>query len=184
MATGGKKSTQKKIGEVRAPRVQISYDVELGDAVTQKTLPFVVGVVADLNPGADKTESRFRDRSFVDIDVDNFDKVMAATKPTISIRVPNKLGGEENLRTELTFSQLEDFSPAAVAKKVPQLAQLMAVRGRLNDLLAKLEGNDRLNDLLAEVVLNTEVQARAQLEMQKRDADQNPETENTDEKKS
>lgn len=174
MATGSQKksgkNTQKKLGEVRAPRVQISYDVESGDEIKQKTLPFVVGVLADLGSAA-QSEMRLRDRSFVDIDADNFDKVLAAMKPKASLSVVNKLGGDgEQLRVDLSFSEIDDFSPAAVARQVPQLAQLLDARGRLNDLLAKLEGNERLNDLLAEVVLNTEVQTKAY--SQQRDKDE------------
>lgn len=174
MAAGSQRksgsNTQKKLGEIRAPRVQISYDVEAGDESKQKTLPFVVGVLADLGSGSAQADKRLRDRSFVDIDADNFDKVMAAMKPKASVRVANKLGGEaEHLQADLVFSQIDDFSPAAVAKQVPQLAQLLEARSRLNDLLAKLEGNERLNDLLAEVVLNTEVQVKAHSELQKRD---------------
>ena len=163
------KNSQKKLGEIRAPRVQIAYDIETGDESIQKSLPFVVGVLADLSPGAAQSDARLRDRKFVDIDADNFDKVMSALKPQASVRVANKLGGDtEHLRVDLTFEELNDFSPAQVARKVPQLAQLLDARERLNDLLAKLEGNERLNDLLAEVVLNAEVQNKAIAQMLER----------------
>lgn len=166
--------TQKKIGKVRPPRVQITYDVETGDAVNQKSLPFVVGVLADLNPGG-ANETRLRDRSFVSIDGDNFDKVMSAVNPTVAVTVPNKLSSEGgNMRLEMSFSELDAFSPGRVAKSVPQLNQLLEARERLNDLLAKLEGNDKLNDLLAEVVLNTEVQVKACSEQRERE--QQPDT--------
>lgn len=155
-------NTQKKLGKIRPPRVQITYDVEVGDAVQQKVLPFVVGVVADLVPGGGLAGERLRDRQFIEVDVDNFDKVMGSLKPTLNFSVDNKLGGEdEKLGITMSFSELNSFSPASVAKAVPQLARLLEARGRLNDLLAKLEGNDRLNDLLAEVVFNTEVQKMA-----------------------
>lgn len=155
-------NTQKKLGKIRPPRVQITYDVEVGDAVQQKVLPFVVGVVADLAPGGALAGERLRDRQFIEVDVDNFDKVMGSLSPTLNLSVDNKLGGEdEKLGVTMSFSELASFSPASVAKSVPQLARLLETRGRLNDLLAKLEGNDRLNDLLAEVVLNTEVQKMA-----------------------
>ncbi len=161
--------TQKKIGKVRPPRVQITYDVETGDSVKQKALPFVVGVLADLNPGG-ANETRLRDRSFVSIDGDNFDKVMSAVNPTVSLSVPNKLSSEGgNMRLDMSFSELDAFSPARVARSVPELNQLLEARERLNDLLAKLEGNDKLNDLLAEVVLNTEVQVKACSEQRERE---------------
>lgn len=155
-------NTQKKLGKIRPPRVQITYDVEVGDAVQQKVLPFVVGVVADLAPGAQGVGERLRDRQFIEVDVDNFDKVMGSLNPTLKISVDNKLGGEdEKLGITMSFTEMGSFSPASVAKSVPQLARLLETRAKLNDLLAKLEGNDRLNDLLAEVVLNTEVQKMA-----------------------
>lgn len=156
------KSTQKTIGKVRPPRVQITYDVEVGDAVKQKVLPFVVGVIADLAPGGAMSATRLRDRGFVTIDSDNFDRVMASLGPTLKLSVPNRLSGDsENLSIDLKFSEMESFSPARVAGSVPALAELLEVRGRLNDLLAKLEGNDKLNDLLAEVVMNTEIREKA-----------------------
>lgn len=166
-------STQKKLGKIRPPRVQITYDVEVGDAVKQKVLPFVVGVVADLAPGGALGDTRLRDRGFTEIDGDNFDKVMGSLNPTLTLSVPNRLGGEnEKMRIEMQFPEMEAFSPASVAKSVPALAQLLEARGKLNDLLAKLEGNERLNDLLAEVVLNTEVQEKAYTEVRgRRDSD-------------
>lgn len=159
-------STQKKLGKVRPPRVQITYDVEVGDAVQQKVLPFVVGVVADLAPGGSQAAERLRDRQFIEIDADNFDKVMSSLNPTLKLSVDNRLSADgEKLGVTMSFPEMASFSPANVAKSVPQLARLLETRSRLNDLLAKLEGNDRLNDLLSEVVLNTEVQKLAHSEM-------------------
>ena len=155
-------NTQKKLGEIRPPRVQITYDVEVGDVVQQKLLPFVVGVIADFAPGGYVAGERLRDRHFIEVDVDNFSKVMSSLSPTLSFQVTNKLRDEsEKIEVTMSFSEMSSFSPASVAKAVPQLSRLLETRSRLNDLLAKLEGNDRLNDLLAEVVLNTEVQAKA-----------------------
>lgn len=167
------KSTQKTIGKIRPPRVQITYDVEVGDAVKQKVLPFVVGVIADLAPGGAMSGTRLRDRGFVTIDGDNFDRVMASLGPALKLSVPNHLSGDsEKLAIDLKFSEMESFSPARIAESVPALADLLEVRGRLNDLLAKLEGNDKLNDLLAEVVMNTEIREKAVGEVRgNRDAD-------------
>lgn len=156
------KSTQKKIGQIRPPRVQITYDVEVGDAVKTKSLPFVVGVLADVGVGGDSTSTRLRDRSFIQIDEDNFNKVLGALRPTLKLSVLNHLSDDsQKLSVAMSFSEMEDFSPAGVAKAVPQLAHLLETRAKLNDLLAKLEGNDRLNDLLAEVVLDSDVQDKA-----------------------
>ncbi|MDM0029800.1 type VI secretion system contractile sheath small subunit [Variovorax saccharolyticus] len=154
-----KQGVQQKISRVRPPRVQITYDVEHGGATEQKTLPFVVGVVADLAPGGTMADKKLRERGFAELSVDNLDKVMNALAPTLSMSVPNQLGGEsERMRVDLTFKGMSSFEPAQVALAVPELARLLDTRAKLNDLLAKLEGNDRLNDLLAEVVLNTELQ--------------------------
>lgn len=159
------KSMQKKLGKIRPPRVQISYDVEIGDALEQKELPFVVGVLADLSGQNGTEEGGVAGRHFVEIDAENFDKVMAAMAPVISVQVPDRLLGEGNLSVEIKFDSMDSFSPAAVARAVPSVAKLLDARARLNDLLAKLEGNDRLNDLLAEVVSNTEIQEKARSEV-------------------
>jgi type VI secretion system protein ImpB len=157
--------TQGKIGKIRPPRVQITYDVEIGGASKEKELPFVVGVIADLTAQGGDPEQRLRDRHFVEIDIENIDKVMTAMRPAVSVRVPNRLTGEGQRKVELEFLTMESFSPDAVAKSVPELAKLLETRVRLSDLLAKLEGNERLNDLLAEVVSNTEIQVQAQSEI-------------------
>lgn len=158
------KGAQGKLGKVRPPRVQITYDVEIGGASKEKELPFVVGVLADLSAKGGDPEQRLKDRNFVEIDADSFDKVMAATKPAVTLRVPNRLTGEGDVNIELKFKDMDSFSPHSVAKSVPALAQMLEVRNRLSDLLAKLEGNERLNDLLAEVVMNTAIQHQAQSE--------------------
>lgn len=159
------KSVQKKLGKIRPPRVQISYDVEIGDALERKELPFVVGVLADLCGQGGAEGGRLADSHFIEIDAGNVDKVMAAMAPAISVRVPDRLLGEGDLNVEIQFNSMDAFSPAAVARAVPSVAKLLEVRERLNDLLAKLEGNDRLNDLLAEVVSNTEIQQKARSEV-------------------
>lgn len=153
--------TQKRIGKVRPPRVQITYDVETGGAIEEKTLPLVVGVIADLAPGSSAQE-RLRDRAFISVDAENYDAVMAAMSPRLQLVVENRLCEDSNrLTVDLAFGALESFTPAAVARSVPAIAQLLQARARLNDLLAKLEGNERLNDLLAEVVNDEGVQAQA-----------------------
>lgn len=162
-----KKSTQKTLAKVRPPRVQVSYDVEVGGESVKKELPFVVGVVADLSAGASRTETRLRDRSFVEVNVDTFSKVMQGFSPTLRVKVPDMVRGEGDVLVELKFSDLESFSPEAIAHSVPQLARMLEARARLNDLLAKLDGNERLNDLLAEVVANSELTSAAKSELSK-----------------
>lgn len=155
------RSTQKRIGKVRPPRVQITYDVETGGAVAQKTLPLVVGVVADLACGS-ASQGSLRDRSFVTIDTENFDAVMAAMSPRLQLSVTNRLDTEQRkLAVDLTFRELDAFTPAGVARSVPAIAKLLQTRAKLNDLLAKLEGNEPLNDLLAEVVNDAAVRDQA-----------------------
>jgi len=139
--------------------------VEVGDAIKAKSLPFVVGVIADLAPTSLEQSAKLKDRSFISVDADNLERVMEGLNPNISISVPNRLGGANNLRVNLNFTNLDSFSPAGVALAVPQLAELLETRAKLNDLLAKLEGNDRLNDLLLEVVSNSEVGAIAMSEV-------------------
>lgn len=158
------KGTQGKLGKVRPPRVQITYDVEIGSASQEKELPFVVGVIADLSARGGDPEQRLRDRHFIEVDAENIDKVMSAMRPAVSLRVPNKLTGDGQVGVNLEFLNMESFSPEAVAQSVPDLAKLLETRVRLSDLLSKLEGNERLNDLLAEVVFNTVIQDQAQSE--------------------
>lgn len=159
-----KTGAQGKLGKIRPPRVQITYDVEVGGASKEKELPFVIGVIADLSARGGDPEQRLRDKHFIEIDAGNVDKVMKAMNPGVSVRVPNKLTSEGHLSIELQFQSMESFSPEMVAQSVPDLAKLLETRVRLSDLLAKLEGNERLNDLLAEVVSNTVIQDQAQLE--------------------
>jgi type VI secretion system protein ImpB len=150
-------STQHKLDRIRSPRVQITYDVEIGGAIQKKELPLVVGVLADLSGKPDKPLPRLKDRKFISIDRDNFNDVMASSTPRIAVTVPNKLskaGGFVN--AELRFNNMEDFEPLNVVKQVPAMKKLLEARGRLNDLLGKLDGNDDLDAKLQEIVANTE----------------------------
>src|SRR5688572_13634124 len=118
-------SSQKFIGRNRAPRVQIEYDVELYGAEKKVQLPFVMGVMADLNGNAGKPLPPVVDRKFLEVSVDNFDDRMKGMQPGLNVSVPNTLTGQGNLRAEMTFESLNDFSPASIAKKVPALKQLL-----------------------------------------------------------
>ncbi len=153
-----KESTQHKLDRVRAPRVQITYDVETDGAIEMKELPFVVGVLSDLSGKPDEPLPRVRDRKFVEIDRDNFDGVMRGMKPRLAYRVDNKLTNDDTkLAVELRFNSLEDFEPEQVARQVEPLRKLLETRTQLTALLAKADGNDRLSEKLHEIISNTEL---------------------------
>lgn len=152
-----KESLQHKIDRVRAPRVQITYDVEIGDAIEMKEIPFVVGVLADLSGKPDEALPKVKDRKFVEIDRDNFNNVLEATKPRVAFKVDNKLTGDDTkLAVELRFKSLDDFHPEQIAQQVEPLRKLVEARRRLSDLLGKLDGNDKLDELLQEVIASTD----------------------------
>ena len=158
----GKESTQHKLDRVRKPRVQITYDVEVDGAMQLKELPFVVGVMGDFSGKPDQPLPQMKDRKFVEIDRDNFDKVLAGTKPRLAFRVDDKLSGKEGsqLNVELRFQNLEDFEPENVVKQVEPLRKLLETRDKLKNLLNKMEGNDKLVELLDDVVKNTETRGQ------------------------
>jgi type VI secretion system protein ImpB len=153
-----KESTQTKLDRVRKPRVQIKYEVELDGAMQLKELPFVVGVMGDFSGKPDQPLPPLKDRKFVEIDRDNFNKVLAGTKPRLAFRVDDKLSGKEGsqLNVELKFQSIEDFEPANVANQVEPLRKLLETRDKLKNLLGKMEGNDKLVELLDEVIKSTE----------------------------
>ncbi|WP_334159385.1 type VI secretion system contractile sheath small subunit [Oryzomicrobium sp.] len=152
-----KESTQKKLSRVRPPRVQITYDVEIGDAIETKELPFVLGVLGDYSGNPKDPLPKVKDRKFVAVDRDNFDDVLKGMAPRIASRVDNKLKNDgSQLSVELNFQKLEDFEPQNVVKQVEPLRQLLEVRSKLSDLRNKLIGNDKLEELLDEIVRDTE----------------------------
>jgi type VI secretion system protein ImpB len=150
-------SLQHKLDRVRAPRVHITYDVEIGDAIELKEIPFVVGVLGDLSGKPDEPLPRLKDRKFVEIDRDNFDRVLEGQKPRVAFRVDNKLTGEDTkMAVDLRFKSIDDFHPERVVQQIDPLRKLLDVRSRLSDLLNKLDGNDRLDELLQQVISSTE----------------------------
>jgi len=154
-----KESVQKRLERVRPPRVQLSYDVEIGDAIESKELPFVMGVMGDFTgqQDPDKPLPKLKERKFVNVDLDNFDEVLDGMAPKASYRVKNKLspdGGE--FAVNLQFKSLDDFSPEAVVQQVEPLRKLLEARTKLSDLRNKLAGNDKLEDVLSDVLSNTE----------------------------
>ena len=149
-------STQHKLSRVRAPRVHITYDVEIGDAIEMKELPFVMG---DYSGKPDEALPKVKDRKFIEIDRDNFDKVLAGMKPRLAYRVDNKLTDDgSKMAVELRFNSLDDFTPDNVVQQVEPLRKLVDARRRLSDLLSKMDGNDRLEELLNEITQNTGAQ--------------------------
>ncbi|MGA7523383.1 MAG: type VI secretion system contractile sheath small subunit [Acidobacteriaceae bacterium] len=154
-----KQSAQHKLDRVRPPRVQITYDVEVGGAIELKELPFVVGVLGDFTGNPQEPLPKLKDRKFVEVNPDNFDTVLEGMKPHLSFGVENKLSDEAdapNLKVDLKFRKLEDFEPTNVAKQVEPLKKLLELRTRLADLRGSLQGNDKLEELLLEAVANTE----------------------------
>lgn len=152
-----KDSIQKRLQKVRPPRVQMTYDVEIGDAIESKELPFVMGVASDLGGSSDIEKSRLKDRKFVSIDGDNFDEVMKGIEPKAVYRVANKLGDKGGeFAVSLKFKSMEDFRPESVVQQVEPLKKLLEIRTKLADLRNKLAGNDKLEDLLNEVLNSTE----------------------------
>lgn len=149
-------SLQKWVGRNRPPRVQITYDVELGGAIEKKELPMVVGLLADLSGQPAVPLPKLKDRRLVEIDRDNFNQVMDNISPRLDLSVPDTMKGEGNLKVELNFKNFEDFHPEAIVKQVPRLAKLLEARQQLRDLLAKLDGNDELDSLLENILQNTE----------------------------
>jgi type VI secretion system protein ImpB len=147
-----KASSQKFIARNRAPRVQIEYDVELYGAEKKVQLPFVMGVMADLSGKPAEPLAPIADRKFLEVDVDNFDERMKAMKPRAAFTVPNTLTGEGNLAVDITFENMDDFSPAAVAKKVDALNQLLQARTQLSNLLTYMDGKSGAEDLIAKAL--------------------------------
>lgn len=149
-------SLQKWVGRNRPPRVQITYDVEVGDAVEKKELPMVVGVMADLSGQPEAPLPKLKERRFVEVDRDNFNEVMENISPRLDLTVPDTLKADSGLKIELNFKNFSDFHPEAIVDQVPRLKKLLEARQQLRDLLAKLDGNDELDDLLERVVQNSE----------------------------
>ena len=150
-------STQKKLSRVRPPRVQITYDVEVGGSLEVKELPFVMGVMGDYTGHSRSALPKLKERQFVQIDQENFDEVLKGMSPRLAMQVDNKLADDDSsLGVELNFASMADFEPHQVAQQVEPLRKLLEVRQRLADLRNKMSGNDRLEELLDEVVQDTE----------------------------
>jgi type VI secretion system protein ImpB len=147
-----KPSSQKFIARNRAPRVQIEYEVELYGAQKKVQVPFVMGVLADLSGEPAEPLAAVDERRFMAVDVDNFDERMKSMKPRVAFRVPNTLTGEGSLNVDITFESLEDFSPAAVARKVGALDKLLEARSQLSNLVTYMDGKAGAEDLIARIL--------------------------------
>ena len=157
-------SLQKWVGRNRPPRVQITYDVEIGDAVEKKELPLVVGLLADLSGDPATAPPKMKERRLVEIDRDNFNEIMGKISPRLDMSVPDTMKGEGSIKVELNFKEFDDFHPEAIVNQVPRLAKLLEARQQLRDLLAKLDGNDELDSLLKDILQNTEDLKKVQTE--------------------
>jgi len=172
----GKESAQHKLDRVRPPRVQITYDVHVGDAIELKELPFVVGVLGDFTGNPEQPLPRLKDRKFVEVNPDNFDTVLEGMKPHLSFAVENKLSDDPNapqLKVDLKFRKFEDFEPGNVAKQVKPLKELLELRTQLANLRSSLQGNDKLEELLLGAIANTENLEKLKSEIDVKDGGSN-----------
>jgi type VI secretion system protein ImpB len=157
-----KESLQKKVGRVRPPRVHITYDVQVGDAIEKRDLPFVVGVMADLSGMPEKALPSIAKRKFVSVDRDNINEVMKKIGPRLAFKVPNRLSEDDTkINCELRFESMDDFQPAKVAQQITPLRKLLELRNSLANLRSSLIGNEKLDNLLQEMIQNQELLQRA-----------------------
>ena len=154
-----KESLQHKIDRVRPPRVQITYDVEVGGAIELKELPFVVGVMGDFVGKPEEPLPALKNRKFVEVDPDNFDQVLAGMSPRLAYTVDNKLTDDgSKMGIELKFNSMEDFEPDNIVKQVEPLRKLVEARQKLADLRSKMDGNEKLESILEDVISNVDKQ--------------------------
>lgn len=164
-----KESQQHTLDRVRSPRVQITYDVEKGDAIEMKEIPFVMGVLSDLSGKPEQPLPKLKERKFVEIDRDNFNNVLKGMAPRLAYRVDNKLTDEDSaIAVELKFESMEDFHPEKVARQVAPIRKLVEAREKLTGLLNKLDGNDKLDELLQDVISNTDALSKLSQETGKK----------------
>ena len=157
-----KESLQKKVGRVRPPRVQITYDVQVGDAIEKRDLPFVAGVLADLSGMPEKPLPPIAKRKFVAVDRDNINDVMKKIGPRLAFKVPNRLNEDDTkLNVQLNFESMDDFQPARIAQQITPLRKLLELRNSLANLRSSLIGNEKLDNLLQEVIQNHELLRQA-----------------------
>lgn len=152
-----RESVQKKLQRIRPPRVQLTYDVEVGDAREVKELPFVVGVLGDFSAASELEKTKLKDKKFINVDLDNIDEVMESLAPRANFQVENTLTEEGGkMSVDLTFNSMDNFKPEQVVQQVDPLRRLVEARERLTDLRNKISNNERLEDLLDEVLKSTD----------------------------
>lgn len=164
-----RESVNKKLERVRPPRVHISYDVEVGNAIELKELPFVMGVLGDFTGQPEEPLARLKDRKFVEITLDNFDSAMASMKPHLAYFVENKLSEDAEagrIGVNLSFKSMDDFEPEAVARQIKPLNELMELRTKLSDLRGSLQGNEKLDDILLETVKSEDKMKKLKAEVE------------------
>jgi len=165
-----KPSTQHKLDRVRPPRVHVTYDVEVGDAIELKELPFVMGVLGDFTGQPEAPLPKLRERKFVEVTPDNFDNVLEGMKPHLAFSVENKLSEDPNagqLKVDLRFKSMQDFEPEQVARQIKPLKEMLDLRTKLSDLRGSLQGNEKLEELLLDAVSNTEKLGKLKGELEK-----------------
>ena len=173
-------SSQKFIARNRAPRVQIEYDVEVYGAQKKVQLPFVMGVMSDLSGKSEEPLAPVGERKFLEIDVDNFDDRLKAIKPRAAFQVPNTLTGEGNLSVDITFDSMDDFSPAAVARKVGALSKLLDARTQLSNLITYMDGKDGASELITKALADPTLLQSLASAPKPDDGEQAPAEEETD----
>lgn len=152
-----RESVQKKLQRIRPPRVQLTYDVEVGDSKEIKELPFVVGILGDFSAASKLEKAKLKDKKFINVDLENIDEVIESLAPRANFQVKNTLTEESgNMSIDLTFKSMDDFRPENVAQQVEPLKKLVIARERLTDLRNKISNNERLEDLLDEILQNTD----------------------------
>lgn len=150
-------SIQHKLDRVRKPRVHITYDVEIGDAMEKRELPFVMGVLGDFSGNPTEPLKPLRDRKFIQIDRDNFNDVMKRMTPGLNMRVENTLKGDNSeMAVQMKFNSIEDFEPGRVVDQIPALKKLMETRNKLRDLMTKIDVSPELENVLEQVLENTD----------------------------
>ncbi|NNG77648.1 type VI secretion system contractile sheath small subunit [Acinetobacter sp. ANC 4277] len=160
-----RESVQKKLQRIRPPRVQLTYDVEVGDGKEVKELPFVIGVLGDFSAASELEKTKLKDKKFINVDLDNIDEVMQSLVPRATFQVENTLTEEGGrMSVDLTFNSMQDFRPENVVQQVDPLRKLVEARERLTDLRNKISNNERLEDLLDEVLQNTDQVRRLSVE--------------------
>jgi len=165
-----RESVHAKLERVRPPRVHVTYNVEVGDAIEMKELPFVLGVMGDLSAMPEDPLPRLKERRFVELTPDNFDAVLESMKPRVAFAVENKLSDDPNvakLHVDMRFKSMDDFEPEQVARQVKPLRDLLELRTKLSDLRGSLQGNEKLERLLQEVLGNSEKMEQLKAEFDK-----------------